>query len=62
MGEYVDKLKGKIKQAVGSLTGNKELKREGERDELKGKAEGAVADVKDAAKEVKQSVKDAVKK
>ena len=61
MGELVDKTKGKIKQAVGDLTGNKGLKREGERDELKGQIKGAVEDVKDAAKDVKQSLKDAVK-
>ena len=49
MGEMIDKSKGKIKQAVGDLTGNKKLKREGERDELKGRAKGAVEDVKRAA-------------
>src|SRR5512133_4114601 len=26
MGEFIDKTKGKIKQAIGDLTGNKELK------------------------------------
>jgi uncharacterized protein YjbJ (UPF0337 family) len=31
IGEIIDKTKGKIKQAVGDLTGNKRLKREGER-------------------------------
>jgi uncharacterized protein YjbJ (UPF0337 family) len=61
MGETVDKTKGKIKQAVGDLTGNKELKREGERDERTGKVEGAIADVKEAVKEVGHKVKDAVK-
>ncbi len=60
MGEIIDKTKGKIKQAVGELTGNKKLVREGERDELKGKLEGAVEDVKDVAHDVKQSLKDAV--
>ena len=29
MGETIDKTKGKIRQAVGDLTGNKRLKREG---------------------------------
>ena len=61
MGELIDKTKGKIKQAVGDLTGNKEIKREGEGDELKGQVKGAVEDVKDAAKDVKHSIKDAVK-
>jgi uncharacterized protein YjbJ (UPF0337 family) len=50
MGEIIDKSKGRIKQAVGDLTGNKRLKREGQRDELKGRAEGAIEDVKRAVK------------
>ena len=50
MGEMIDKSKGKIKQAVGDLTGNKKLKREGEVDELKGRAKGAVKDVNRAVK------------
>lgn len=61
MGEIINKTKGKIKQAVGSLTGNKELKREGQRDEIAGKVEGAIADVKGAAKDVGHEIKDAVK-
>ena len=61
MGEYIDKTKGKIKQAVGDLTGNKRLKREGERDERAGEVEGAIADVKGAVKGVGHAIKDAVK-
>ena len=38
----IDEAKGKIKQAAGALTGNKNLKAEGERDETVGKVEGAV--------------------
>jgi len=38
MGEIIDKTHGKIKQAVGDLTGNKRLKREGERDDGKAKS------------------------
>jgi uncharacterized protein YjbJ (UPF0337 family) len=38
MGEFIDTAKGKVKEAAGDLTGNKELKRAGERDELKGVA------------------------
>ena len=37
VGEIIDKTKGKIKQAVGDLTGNKRLKREG-RTQAKSKA------------------------
>jgi uncharacterized protein YjbJ (UPF0337 family) len=62
MGEIIDKTKGKIKQAVGTLTGNEEIKREGERDERVGKIEGAVADVKGAVKDAGHAIKDAVKK
>ena len=36
--EIIDKSKGKINQAAGDLTGNKRLKREGERDERKAKS------------------------
>ena len=32
MGEHVDKTKGRIKQAIGGLTGNTKLKREGKMD------------------------------
>ncbi len=35
-GELSDEAKGKVKQAIGDLTGNKELESEGERDEPKG--------------------------
>jgi len=50
MGENIDKSKGKIKQAVGDLTGNKKLQQEGERHEFKGRVKGAVKDVKRAIK------------
>jgi uncharacterized protein YjbJ (UPF0337 family) len=61
MGELIDKAKGKVKQAIGDLTGNKELKSEGERDEAKGKVKGAVEEVKNAVKDAGQAIKDAVK-
>ena len=50
MGEITDKVKGKIKQAAGTVTGNEKLKREGKLDEAKGKLKGDVEDVKDAVK------------
>ena len=61
MGEFVDKTKGKIKQAVGDLTGNKGLKQEGKRDERKGQVKGAFEDVKVAAKNVEHAIKEVVK-
>jgi uncharacterized protein YjbJ (UPF0337 family) len=48
MGEIIDKVKGKIKQAAGGLAGNKKLENEGRVDEAKGKMKGAVEDVKHA--------------
>ncbi|HEX7600660.1 MAG TPA: CsbD family protein [Polyangiaceae bacterium] len=51
MGELIDKVKGKIKKAVGKVTGDKKLEREGKVDETKGKVKGAVEEVKQAAKD-----------
>lgn len=48
MGEIIDKTKGRIKQAVGDLTDDNRLKREGQRDEAKGKIEGAIEEIKGA--------------
>ena len=48
MGELIDKTKGKIKQAAGALTGDRKLEAEGKVDEVKGKAKGAVEEVKHA--------------
>jgi uncharacterized protein YjbJ (UPF0337 family) len=42
-----DKLKGKVKQAAGDLTGNDKLHREGKIDEAAGKAKDAIDNVKD---------------
>ena len=61
MGELINKAKGKVKQAVGGLTGDRELKQEGESQEFKGKVQGAVEDVKHAVKGVVKDVKHAVK-
>ena len=61
MGEFTDKAKGKIKEVVGDVTGNKGLKREGERDQFKGQAERTVKDVKNAVKDTTEAIKDAAK-
>jgi uncharacterized protein YjbJ (UPF0337 family) len=37
-----DKAKGKAKEALGNLTGNDKLKREGKADQAKGTVKGAV--------------------
>jgi uncharacterized protein YjbJ (UPF0337 family) len=50
----VDQAKGRVKQAVGALSGNKKLKAEGKVDEAVGKAKSAVGGVqKDMAGAVK---------
>lgn len=61
MGEFIDKAKGIIKEVVGDVTGNKGLKREGERDQVKGQVERTVKDVKNAVKDSTEDVKRAVK-
>jgi uncharacterized protein YjbJ (UPF0337 family) len=47
MSAETDKLKGKMKQAAGDLTDNKDLRREGKVDEMAGKAKDVVEKVKD---------------
>ena len=51
MGEIIDKVKGKIKQAAGAISGDKKLEGEGKVDEAKGAVKGAVEEVKHAVKE-----------
>jgi len=47
MGGKTDQAKGKMKQAVGDLTGDKKLKREGQIDEAAGKSKEAIDKAKD---------------
>ena len=47
-----DEAKGRIKEAAGDLTGDKDLQREGKVDQASGKAKDAVDDVSDKAKDV----------
>ena len=42
-----DEAKGRIKEAVGDLTDDKDLKREGKVDKAAGKVKNAVDDVRD---------------
>jgi len=55
MGSKSDKIKGRVKEAVGALTDNDNLKREGQRDQ-------AVGEVKEAAESAAEKVKDTVKR
>jgi len=66
MGEQTDKIAGRAKQAVGALTGDKDLKREGEHQERKGEVKAHIDDAvdkaQDAADDVKNKIDDAVDK
>jgi len=66
MGSKTDKIKGRIKGAVGALTDNDNLKREGQRDQAVGKvkeaAESAAEKVQDTVERVAETVKDKVKR
>ena len=50
-------LKGKAKEAVGKVTGNKNLEAKGKVDQAKASAKGAGEKVKDAAAKVKGTIK-----
>ena len=57
-----DQVKGKVKQALGNLSGNTALKAEGKRDEAAGKAEEAVGEVRHKAGDAIAALGTAVKK
>ncbi len=53
--------KGRIKQAIGSLTGNRKLEREGGADRRAGEVEERLTQVSDKANEMIDKAADAVK-
>jgi uncharacterized protein YjbJ (UPF0337 family) len=48
----MDEAKGRVKEAAGDLTGDKDLKREGKVDQASGKAKDKIDDAGDKAKEL----------
>lgn len=50
-----EELKGRAKEATGKLTGDDDLEREGQADQVKAKIKDAVDSVKDAARKAKDS-------
>jgi uncharacterized protein YjbJ (UPF0337 family) len=42
---------GKVKEGVGKMVGDEKLRREGQADQVKGRAENAVGGMKDKARE-----------
>jgi len=53
MGEWTDKVKGKVKETAGVATGDRELEAEGKADTFKG-------NVKEKIEDAKRAIKDAV--
>jgi len=56
-----DQAKGRVKQAIGDLTNNKDLKAEGRVDEAGGKIEEAVGQLQRKAVETVEKIGEAVK-
>ncbi len=58
MGEHLDDAKGRAKEAVGDLTDDDELKREGKVDRAASTVRGKVDDVTDKAEELVDKARD----
>ena len=59
MESTTDKIKGRVKEAVGVLTDNDRLKREGQTDQVVGEVKEAAEKVKDKVAQVVEKIKDA---
>jgi uncharacterized protein YjbJ (UPF0337 family) len=57
-----DKFKGKVKEAVGKVTGNTDMEAEGKTDKAKGAVKSAVGDAAGVVKGAANSVKKETKK
>ncbi|HRA84570.1 MAG TPA: CsbD family protein [Ilumatobacteraceae bacterium] len=57
-----DQLKGKVKQAVGDLTDNEDLKKEGKADQKAGEVKEFLEGVKDKAEDLVDELKDKLTK
>lgn len=55
---FAEKTKGAIKEGAGKLSGDKKLEGEGKLDKAKGDAHNVAGDVKDAARNAADSLKD----
>jgi uncharacterized protein YjbJ (UPF0337 family) len=58
MGEQTDKISGRAKQALGAVTGDEETRREGKRQEDKGKLKGTLNSAVDKTQDALEDVKD----
>ncbi len=62
MGDKTDQAKGRVKEAVGDLTDNDDLKREGQTDRIAGEVKEKIGDAKDKVEEAIDKTKDAVQR
>lgn len=53
----IDKAKGAVKEAAGKVTGDRRLESEGKTDQVKGDVKNAARNVGDAAKGVRDSLR-----
>jgi uncharacterized protein YjbJ (UPF0337 family) len=58
MGEKTDDAKGRVKEAAGDLTGNKDLEREGKMDQAGAKVKEKTGEAVDKTKEAVEDVLD----
>jgi uncharacterized protein YjbJ (UPF0337 family) len=54
----LDDIKGRAKRALGELTNNDELKKEGKADQAAGKVKDAIGTVADRAKDAADAIRD----
>ena len=57
-----DDIKGRVKEAAGDLTDDKDLKHEGQADRAAGKVKDAIDDVQDKAEDFVDKAKDKLSK
>ena len=62
MSGTADEVKGRVKEAAGDLTGDKDLERDGKLDKAAGKVKQVAEDAKDKVENLVDSAKDKVKK
>jgi uncharacterized protein YjbJ (UPF0337 family) len=60
MGEKTDQVKGKVKEATGTLTGDKDRESEGKSDRRAGEAKENLGHAKDKVEEVINKAKDKI--
>jgi uncharacterized protein YjbJ (UPF0337 family) len=60
MSSKSDQIKGRAKEAVGALTGDKDLKSDGQSDRVAGEVKEKLADAGDKVEEVIDKAKDAL--